>query len=72
MEFLGFLFEIIFLSVGLSSYLILSGRLRLKGLTGQQLSTLTQNVGLLKKLSLVLSFFAGVSLVLHILQFVKK
>ena len=58
MEFFGFLFEIIFLSLGIYFYLILSGRINFKGAAEQNLMLFKQNSGLLKSLSLVLAFFA--------------
>jgi hypothetical protein len=72
MEFLGFLFECFFLGIGIYFYLLLSGRLTFKGSAEQNLTLFKQNAGLLKPLSLVLAFFAAVSLVLHLIQFFKK
>jgi predicted permease len=72
MEFLGFLFEIVFFSIGLYFYLLLSGKVTLKGSAGQQLAVFKQNAGMLKILSLVLALFGGVALVLHLMQFLRK
>jgi hypothetical protein len=72
MEFLGFLFELIFLGLGAYFYLLLSGRLTFKGSAGQNLALFKQNAGSLKTLSIVLALFAGISLVLHTIQFIKK
>jgi hypothetical protein len=72
MEFLGFVFELIFLGLGTYFYLLLSGHLTFKGSAGQNLALFKQNAGSLKILSLVLAIFAGISLVLHITQFIKK
>jgi hypothetical protein len=72
MEILGFLFEFIFLALGVYFYLLLSGRLKLKGAAEQNLAVFRQNAGTLKALSLVLAFISAVSLILHLLQFVKK
>jgi hypothetical protein len=72
MEFLGFLFEVVFFTIGLYFYLLLSGKVNLKGSAGQQLALFKQNAGALKILSLILALFGGVSIVLHVLQFLKK
>jgi predicted permease len=72
MEFLGFLFEIVFFTIGLYFYFLLSGKVTLKGSAAQQLALFKQNAGALKLLSLVLALFGGVSLVLHLMQFFKK
>jgi hypothetical protein len=72
MEFLGFLFEFVFFAIGLYFYLLLSGKVTLKGSAGQQLALFKQNAGALKILSLVLAFFGGISLVLHLMQIFKK
>ena len=72
MELLGFLFEFIFLALGVYIYLLLSGRLNLSGSAAQNLTLFKQNAGLLKPLSLVLACLAGLSLALHLIQFIKK
>ena len=73
MEFIGFLFEFIFLALGLYVYLLLSGRIHLTGSAAQNLAVFKQNTGgSLKILALVLALFAGISLVLHLIQYIKK
>lgn len=73
MEFIGFLFECIFFGLGLYLYLLVSDRLKLTGSAAQNLAVFKQNTGSsLKILSLVLAFFAGISLVLHLIQFFRK
>ena len=73
MEFIGFLFEFVFLALGLYIYLLLSGRINLTGSAAQNLAIFKQNTGsLLKILALILALFAGISLVLHLIQFFKK
>ena len=72
MEFIGFLFEFVFLALGLYIYLLLSGRINLTGSAAQNLAIFKQNTGsLLKILALILALFAGISLVLHLIQFFK-
>jgi hypothetical protein len=72
MEILSFLFELIFLTLGVYFYLLLSGRLKLTGTAEQNLALFKQNAGLLKPLSLVLACLAAISLGLHLMQFLKK
>ena len=73
MEFIGFLFEFIFLALGLYVYLLLSGRINVSGSAAQNLAVFKQNTGRsLKILALVLAIFAGISFVLHLIQFIKK
>jgi hypothetical protein len=73
MEFIGFLFEFIFLTLGLYVYLLLSERIKLKGSAEQNLALFKQNTGAsLKILALVLAILAGISFILHLIQFIKK
>lgn len=73
MEFIGFLFEFIFLGLGVYVYLLLSGRINLTGSAAQNLTVFKQNTGSsLKILALVLAIFASISLTLHLIQFFKK
>ncbi len=62
MEFIGFLFEFVFLALGLYIYLLLSGRINLTGSAAQNLAIFKQNTGsLLKILALILALFAGMT-----------
>jgi hypothetical protein len=72
MEILGFLFELIFFALGVYFYLLLSGRLKREGTAEQNLAIFKQNAGTLKILSLVLACLAAISLVLHLIQFIKR
>ena len=73
MEFIGFLFEFILLALGLCGCLLLSGRVTLTGSAAQNLAVFKQNMGSSLKIgTLVLAIFAGISLVLHLIQFIKK
>ncbi len=73
MEYLGFLFELVFLVLGLYGYLLLTDRIRLKGSAEQNLLVFKQNVGSsLTMPALILAILAGISLFLHIIQFIKK
>jgi hypothetical protein len=73
MELIAFLFELILLSIGLYGYLLLTGRIKLSGSAAQNLAVFKQNVGSsLTTLSLTLAILAGISLILHLLQFFKK
>lgn len=73
MEFLGFLFEIIFLALGLYGYLLLTDRIKLTGSAEQNFRVFKQNVGSSLTLpALILAILAAISLVLHIVQFIKK
>ena len=73
MEFLGFLFEIVFLAVGLYCYLLLTERIKLKGSAEQNFRVFKQNVGSSLTLpALVLAILAAISLSLHVVQFIKK
>lgn len=73
MEFLGFLFEIIFLVLGLYGYLLLTDHIKLTGSAEQNFRVFKQNVGSSLTLpALVLAILAAISLSLHIIQFIKK
>ena len=73
MELLGFLFELIFFALGLYGYLLLSGRIKLTGAAEQNRALFIQNVGAtLKTPALILAIFAGIALILHLIQFIKK
>ena len=59
--------------IGLYVYLMLSGRINLTGSAAQNLAVFKQNTGgSLKILALVLAIFAGISLVLQLIQNIKK
>ena len=73
MEFLGFLFELVFLIIGLYGYLLLTNRIKLKGSAEQNFRVFKQNVGSSLTLpALILAILAAISLFLHIAQFIKK
>jgi hypothetical protein len=58
MELIAFLFEVILLTIGLYSYLLLTGRIKLSGSAAQNFAVFKQNVGSsLTTLSLVLAIF---------------